>query len=192
MNYIECPQNFNGAGNGISLFLGGGITDCPDWQAEITQMFAHTDLTLLNPRRKLPEQNFWQRFIQTISRSKLQIDENEQIHWEYKHLLRADAVMFWFCKATLCPIALFELGSWLERPKRLFIGCEPGYARTLDVTLQVHLVRPFQKINYSLGAIASEISDWYKLKKENYFVRTKDQPDPKSSSYFDPRLHCET
>ena len=85
--------------NEISLFLGGGITGCSDWQAEMSQLLKDTDLVVLNPRRKI-----WS------------INDPEasakQIEWEYEHLQKANMIMFWFPPETLCPIALFEYGIY--------------------------------------------------------------------------------
>jgi hypothetical protein len=40
-----------------------------------------------------------------------------QIAWEYHHLKQAEAIMFWFCKETIQPIVLFELGKWYQHKK---------------------------------------------------------------------------
>jgi hypothetical protein len=34
-----------------AVFLAGGITGCPDWQAELVRMLADVPVALLNPRR---------------------------------------------------------------------------------------------------------------------------------------------
>ena len=36
-----------------SIFLAGGITNCPDWQLPMKMMLRKTDLTILNPRRRI-------------------------------------------------------------------------------------------------------------------------------------------
>src|SRR5262245_39813726 len=90
---IEPPAEYDGPGP--SLFLAGGITGCPDWQAETISLFADLPLVLLNPRRRdFP--------INDPSAGP------SQIEWEHRHLRRADAVLFWFPRETLCPIALYE------------------------------------------------------------------------------------
>jgi len=140
MRYIEAPESFKidydieneryviGDDNNKSIFLAGGITGCPDWQTEMVERLSDVALTILNPRRK----NF-------------PIDDPDegiiQITWEYNALKLADFILFWFCKATLCPIVLYELGAWSMTDKPIFIGIEPGYKRENDVRIQTRLAR---------------------------------------------------
>jgi hypothetical protein len=86
--------------------------------------------------------------------------ERLQIEWEYHHLLKVDAIMFWFPFGSLCPIALFELGSWINRPKPLFIGCDPDYNRKRDVEIQTRLARPRDKVHSSLAEVVDSILKW--------------------------------
>ena len=52
MRYIEAITNYGGRVHSLTVsFIAGGITNCPDWQADIVEMLKDTDLTLLNPRR---------------------------------------------------------------------------------------------------------------------------------------------
>jgi hypothetical protein len=143
MKYIECPDEWSDAASDVSLFLGGGITGCPDWQSEMTLKLGNSDLTLLNPRRKQ-----WDTNNESLGA--------EQIAWEHRHLLRACAILFWFPYETLCPITLYELGSWNVRPKKLFIGCHPDYKRRRDVEIQTRLERPKQVIARSLNELAAQ------------------------------------
>lgn len=114
-----------------SIFLAGGITDCPDWQAEITDHLSSLDAnwTLFNPRRE----NFP---IHDKSAAP------QQIMWEAKMLRKADMILFWFPSETLCPIVLYELGYWSNSPKMLFVGCHPDYKRIDDVVIQTKICRP--------------------------------------------------
>jgi len=165
MKYVECPEERSGAGTDLLLFLGGGITGCSDWQQEMKNKLSVVDVTLLNPRRKN-----WDINDPTMERA--------QIEWEHRHMTRSDAILFWFASETLCPITLFELGKWVFRPKKLFIGCHPDYKRKNDVIIQTELERPFQKVVFSLDDLANQVKDWVLLKKENHFVRMEDQPLP--------------
>ncbi len=127
-----------------SLFLGGGITDCPDWQSEVIDMLSDTDLTLINPRR-----NSWD----------MRADQSEsikQINWEDWHLRHSEYIMFWFPCETLCPITLFELGKYLMTDKKLFIGTHPDYKRRLDVIIQTGHVRNYN-IHNSLESLVHDI-----------------------------------
>lgn len=84
----------------VDLFLAGGITNCPDWQAEAIRLLGNQDIVVANPRR-----------------NRLLASEGAeaacQIRWEYEFLKRARVVLFWFPKESLCPIALFEVYSEL-------------------------------------------------------------------------------
>ena len=121
MQYIEAPENWDENTN--SLFMAGGITGCPDWQKELVAFLDDVEITLLNPRRK------------SFDTKKLS-ETKEQIEWEHKHLKKASAISFWFPKETLCPITLYELGTWSAKGKKLFIGVHPEYKRKKDVGVQ--------------------------------------------------------
>lgn len=134
-----------------SLFLGGGITNCVDWQKEVIKELSDLEMTLINPRRA--------HFDLTDPTASA-----VQIEWEYRFLRGCNQIMFWFSPETLCPITLFELGSALERfdlemkenrHQDLFIGCHPEYKRILDVQHQARLkgVGVFTDLNKLINAI---------------------------------------
>ncbi|MGN6368995.1 MAG: nucleoside 2-deoxyribosyltransferase domain-containing protein [Phycisphaerae bacterium] len=140
MRYVEAPDTFEG--NGPSLFLAGGISGAAPWQEEIVQLLEGTEWTVLNPRRRVfPEHPDAAR---------------EQIAWEYVHLRRATARLFWFPPQTLCPIALFELGAWSRGTEPLFVGVDPAYQRRLDVEIQLSLARPEVRVVTSVRALAEQ------------------------------------
>src|SRR4051794_13020942 len=112
MRYIEAPTEY--AGTGASVFLAGGITGCGDWQRELAELLAKSDLVVLNPRRR----NFP---IEDPTAAE------QQIRWEFRQIRRATARLFWFPPPTLCPIALYELGAWSTRPDPLFVGVDRAY-----------------------------------------------------------------
>lgn len=145
MRYIECPQVYNR--NERSLFLAGGISNCPNWQSDLVKLLVDADLALLNPRRKF----------YPIDNHNL---EEEQIAWEFEHLARASAVSFWFTKETLCPITLYELGKQNSGNKTLFVGVHPEYSRKRDIEIQTKLSRPEITIVYSLHNLAEQIKEW--------------------------------
>ena len=153
MIYIESPQEFGHTPTPkgeSSIFLAGGITNCPDWQQEMRGLLADTDFVLFNPRRE----NFP---IHDPNAAK------KQISWEYRHLGMADKVLFWFPCETLCPIVLFELGRWSFRSGReekpIFIGVHPDYPRRQDVEIQMSLIRPEVEVVYSLLALAKNVKN---------------------------------
>ena len=144
--YIEAPDEYDGPGP--SLFLAGGISGTHDWQTELVALLADLPLVLLNPRRR----NF-------------PMDDptaaEGQIAWEFRHLRRATAVLFWFPPETLCPIALFELGGRIAEPKQaLFVGTHPDYKRRLDIEIQLNLARPEVVLAADITALAGQVRAW--------------------------------
>ena len=150
------------------LFLAGGITGTPDWQADMCDRLKDVpNLVVFNPRRA----NFPIHDPQAAE---------QQIAWEWGHLKAADAISFWFPANQIQPIALFELGRWstpskpvlkpfadnslkLEVvPKPIFVGVDADYPRRQDVEIQLGLERPGLKIVYSLADLAAKIKEWMK------------------------------
>lgn len=146
MKYIEAPTIYKG--NKKSLFLAGGITNCPDWQADLIKLLKNENIVLFNPR--------WKNFPMNSKIAK------KQIKWEFDHLHKATAISFWFCKETLCPIVLYELGAWSKTDKTLFIGVHPEYKRKIDVEIQTKLIRKDIKIVYDLKSLSNQIKKWIK------------------------------
>ena len=146
MIYLESPEILEQKQGTTSIFLAGGITNCPDWQQEMVQLLKDTDLILLNPRRAdfpIHDPNA----------------AREQITWEHDHLRKADAILFWFPCETLCPIVLYELGAWSKTMKPIFVGVHPDYARRQDVEIQTGLVRPRLEIVYSVEDLSRQVRD---------------------------------
>lgn len=146
MKYVEAPEDWAGT-LGPSVFLAGGITDCPDWQAEVVAGLEDTNLTVVNPRRADFPMG----------------DPNAgrvQIAWEHTMLRRTRYVAFWFPCETLCPITLYELGAWSMTTKPMVIGVHPDYARKLDVQVQTLLVRQDVPIVYSIEDLTAMIRKW--------------------------------
>lgn len=153
MKYVEAPTkwDYRVEDGSCSLFLAGGITDCPDWQSDVLHKLAQlrhsSQLTVLNPRRKnFPIHN--------------PDAATAQIEWEHFHLEAAHAILFWFPCETLCPIALYELGAWSMTQKRLFVGCHPDYKRKADVVIQTQLRRPNVHVVFSLDDLVTKVEDW--------------------------------
>lgn len=154
MRYVEAPEVFlKGSTDELVVFLAGGITGCPDWQKDMVRLMHDTDAVLVNPRRE----NF-PMHDPSAARA--------QIEWEHNHLRKADVVSFWFPKETLCPITLYELGSWTirsvtsptrNRHPRIVIGVEDGYARRQDVLIQTGLADPFIPIVFSIGELVEAV-----------------------------------
>ena len=160
MQYVEAPAAPPVIWKPI-VFMAGGITGCPDWQAELAGKLAEVqEGSLFNPRR--------------ASQDKLDEEESiKQIHWEFTWLWQASIVTFWFPKETICPITLLELGEHVVRSRlaqanvpSLCIGIEPGYQRALDVKVQASLVNPTITIVDSLDKLAQFIAEQIRIKAE--------------------------
>jgi hypothetical protein len=156
--YIECPSTHDGSG--LTLFLAGGISSCSDWQATIAARLGQAcpQLFVYNPRRKDFDVN----------------DPNAtpfQIAWEHDHLRRSKAILFWFPPETLCPITLYELGTWTQLGQhtgtKIFIGCDSNYKRIDDVKIQTRMADPtIPPIVTSIDALADLVIAWYHNKAD--------------------------
>lgn len=152
-NYLEAPNERTPEHNLLSIFLAGGISNCPDWQTlQAELLMKATNFLVINPRR----------YDFDTSKHDISI---QQIIWEHQYLKAATCIQFWFPKETLCPITLFEFGYWLAQSqlsgKKIFVGCDPGYERLLDVQVQAHLVDPNLKIHSNLGDLYQEIVTYH-------------------------------
>ncbi len=124
---VTCPDVYDGTGK-PAVFLAGGITGCPDWQATAAGLLP-LPVVAFNPRRTA-----WPIDDPTAGPG--------QIAWEVRHLARADVVLFWFCQETVQPITLYELGAAAAGGRPMIVGADPGYPRRADVVLQLGHVRP--------------------------------------------------
>ena len=114
-----------------TIFLAGGISNCPDWQEGVAERIAAEvdDCVIYNPRRL----DFDMSAYEDVS--------SQQIIWEF-HALRMSTVnLFWFPEETLCPITLFEYGSAIERlhAGAVMCGTHPNYQRRFDLVEQTRL-----------------------------------------------------
>lgn len=151
---VKCPDVYIPDGIQISLFLAGGITNCPDWQEYATEFLQGPErLTIVNPRRD----NF------DVTDPSMSA---QQIEWEHNHLSRVRAILFWFPSDTLCPITLYELGrAGADWTKKLFVGTDSKYQRRFDVVHQLSLVRPDVFVYDSLDATLVSALSWVSHEK---------------------------
>ena len=160
MKYIEAPIKHKGKSGVPTLFLGGGISSCKDWQAKLVEKLTDYNVTIYNPLRK----DF------DINNPKV---SEEQIKWEHKYLHESNILVLYFAQETLCPITLFELGAALERniyvttKQDIIVYCEPEYSRKFDVELQIKLAMKNAK---ALSENVCDITD-------DYFVSLHDNYD---------------
>lgn len=152
MNIITAPHDLYdlSTAHAPSLFLAGGITNCPDWQSELIELMRGqsvlNDLVVYNPRR----QDF------DISNPKA---SEEQICWEFAKLRDADVVSFWFAPGSVNPIVFYELGQWgnSRGGRPMCVGCDPAFTRTQDVVMQTKLARPEITVQTSLEALVDQV-----------------------------------
>lgn len=131
------------------LFLGGGISNCKDWQKEMVARFKDVEkLAILDPRRD----NF------DTSKPGESVF---QIQWEFLHIHSSSAILFWFPYETLCPITLYELGVCAALGYKLFVGCHPAYARKLDVEVQLQCIRPDVKVRTNFADLVADVIEWH-------------------------------
>lgn len=95
-----------------------------DWQAQIAQSLADTDLTLLNPRRDHWDATWEQRMANSQFRG--------QVEWELAAQEQAALIVMYFAPQTQAPITLLELGLFATSG-RLVVCCPDGYWRKGNV-----------------------------------------------------------
>ena len=145
MKIVVAPEDIICLPTEVKCFLGGGITNCPEWQNEVASNFAKYNakfpgeldrLVVFNPRRE----NF-------------PIDDpnaaQQQISWEFNWLQKMDVFSMLFSSGESDqPICMYELGRNLQRmamrfptdfAERVVISCDPSYKRAQDVKIQTHL-----------------------------------------------------
>jgi hypothetical protein len=142
---FTCPQVYRGT---PTVFLAGGISSCPDWQAEVPALLGeHVNAVLLNPRQASFD-------VSDPSASR------RQVFWEEDHLERADVLFFWFPDSgpVVQPIALLELGRYVAAGNRpAVVGADSGYARRQDVLLQLARTRPDIEVRSTLQAVCVDL-----------------------------------
>ena len=144
MRYIEALEPYHPKEGEKSLFLAGGINGTTtDWQQKYRAMFEDTDIVLLNPRRNAEH---WD-----------QKEGERQVMWEHQHLRKATAISFWFPAEAVCATSLYELGTWSQNPKPLFIGCHPLYWKRQCVHFQTFLARPEIRVVETLEELSLQV-----------------------------------
>ena len=139
MKVITAVEQYNLKPGEVSVFLAGGITNCPNWQDDIIgrlKEYNLDNLAIFNPRRK----NFP---INDPNAS------HEQIWWEFCKLEEADIFSMYFSSGVSDqPICMYELGRYIVRMQmrfptnwkdRIIISVENGYKRKQDVLIQTEL-----------------------------------------------------
>lgn len=176
MKVITAPTDYIMKPDEISVFLAGGITNCPDWQEDvITELGSYNDtdkLVIFNPRRD----NF------PIDKP---TDATEQIEWEFTQLENMDIFSMYFSAGKSDqPICMYELGRNIVRMQtrfpmdwedRIIISAERDYKRLQDVIIQTNLACG-NKINVNVQISKDVLVDYhtsniikaYKIIKRRY------------------------
>ncbi len=168
MKVITAPQIYNKQLGQVSVFLAGGITNCPKWQDEVISKLEYYDLQRLvvyNPRQE--------HFDITDPNASY-----KQIAWEYKYLESMDIFSMYFSDGDSDqPICMYELGRNIIRMQnrfptdwknRIVITCEDGYRRRQDVYIQTRLAVKDNIVYNSLDKHITAIRHCYqKLIKTN-------------------------
>lgn len=140
MKIVTAPDTYFAEYGEVSVFLAGGICDCPDWQSRVIQKLQSFDgldnLVVYNPRRE----NFP---IGDPSAA------NDQIKWEFYWLQLMSIFSMFFCASKSDqPICMYELGrnlltmhlrfpeNWKDR---CVITSHELYRRRQDVEIQTGL-----------------------------------------------------
>lgn len=123
---IKPPAPLELPPGGRSVFLAGSIAmgQAEPWQESVVAALAHTDLTILNPRRDDWDPAWPQDATYPALRG--------QIEWELAGIERANLVAMYFAPDTLAPITLLELGL-LAQSGRLVVCCPAGFWRRANV-----------------------------------------------------------
>jgi len=149
---IEAPNEVYSVENhdNVQIYLGGGINGCADWRKELIKKLKDLSITIYNPRRK----NFPIGDPEAIE---------QQISWEYNHLLNSDVLVFWFAGGSPNSTALYQLGRWgncNDRP--LFIGIDPLYDRRENIIIETALSRHEIDIVESLDDLSEQIHNLFR------------------------------
>ena len=178
LKIITAPEEYNPAPGELPVFLGGGITHCPDWQDAVCRELkehlasAPVQVVVFNPRRTVFDMT----------------DPNagrEQIEWELRNLGRMGifSMLFWGTADSGQPICFYELGRYVETMKRRFprtwhrrivVSVSERFPRRLDVAVQLRLATNGQITPIAAGyhpalvslhaeAIAEAVEDLFHL-----------------------------
>ncbi|GAB4214047.1 MAG: hypothetical protein OHK0022_52010 [Roseiflexaceae bacterium] len=125
---LRPPAPLDLAPGAASVFLAGSIEmgRATNWQSTVEAALAHSDLTVLNPRREAWDSSWEQRSDNPLFRG--------QVDWELEAQERASLIAMYFAPGTQAPITLLELGLF-ARSGRLVVCCPEGFWRKGNVDI---------------------------------------------------------
>jgi len=138
--------------HGKAIFLAGSIEmgKANNWQDYLVQNIDHSNLVILNPRRK-DWDNSWKEEIENPQ-------FYEQVNWELLALERADLIVMYFDPNTKSPISLLEFGLF-AKSKKMIVSCPRGFWKkgNIDVVCERFGVKQFA----NLDGIITEIKAFF-------------------------------
>lgn len=167
MKVITAPEKFESKEDDVLVFLGGGITNCPQWQDKLIDALGEKlpdNVVLFNPRRK--------DFDVTDPNA-----SDVQVEWEHEWLNKADIFSMWFAPAVRGgtpspqPICFYELGKYKqmmidefgdEAGDHLCISTDEDFVRAFDVQKQCAL----DGIDVTVGKLNDHANALYRLIKK--------------------------
>ncbi len=133
---------------GKAIFLAGSIEmgKASNWQQYLTKNIDHSNLTILNPRRK-DWDNSWKE-------EKENPQFNEQVNWELNALEKADLIVMYFDPNTKSPISLLEFGLF-AKSKKMIVCCPKGFWKkgNIDVVCEKYGIKQLASLNEILAEI---------------------------------------
>lgn len=148
MQVICAPQEIsldNNKEKYIFVFLAGGISNCSNWQKEVTAFLIQNlpinikkAIIIFNPKRE------------TVFDFTKEDESKKQIQWEFKYLEQMDLFTMFFDGPTISsqPICFYELGRHLSQMqsrfkddfnKRIIVSYKKEFSRAFDVAIQTSL-----------------------------------------------------
>lgn len=116
---IEAPHAWQAEEGQRSVFLAGGIVNCPNWQANAIAAIGdyYPDALILNPRRS---------YFDVSDPRQTDI----QMEWEVTNLRKVDVALFWYADADEAQAGVaHELGFIGESDQDFVIGVDPRFSR---------------------------------------------------------------
>ena len=133
---------------GKAIFLAGSIEmgKAYNWQEYLAQNIDHSNLLILNPRRK-DWDNSWKEEIKNPQ-------FHDQVTWELNALERAGLIVMYFDPGTKSPISLLELGLF-ARSQKMIVCCPDGYWKkgNVDVVCERYGVKQLDSLDEILNEI---------------------------------------
>ena len=168
MKVITAPEYYVRKKDEIEVFLGGGITNCENWQEKVIKYLKSLPakdtehLVIYNPRRSSwPDESD----IEEIRR---------QINWEHDYIQKSDIFSMYFTntKKSDQPICFYELGRYATRPGYDIISYQKGFTRSVDVEMQMSInYQGAFKINKEITPEEHAQIIFERYKREEKYIR---------------------